>query len=399
MVDGLNVVFAGILTVIAAAKLWDGRRRRNEPAAQALTKGLAWFAVTAIVFIPAIQQLLGDVTSVPTIGEPLARSALALATYYPLAMAAHVAAAEREPATWALAVRRWVLGLAVLVLWVAWLVAPITAPTDHFTTTYGHLPAVRVYLLTFLAYLGYVVAVIWRECLRYRRRASDPTLHLSLTLIAAGCLLGLGYVAIKSGYLLAFMTGYSPPAIIDHGIARGSACLGGIVLGVGVAWPAMVDGRQQLRRWIQERRHLIALDPLWRELCAAVPDVALLQPRRPLIERWDPRSIRFRLMRRVVEIRDVQIELRPYLDADVRDQATAALRHDGLPTQDLDATVEAVVLRNTLTAMHTGRRPVRVIGSAVRGEDNLAAEASWLAQVARAFKAAPRAVLVDIEPA
>jgi hypothetical protein len=41
------------------------------------------------------------------------------------------------------------------------------------------------------------------------------------------------------------------------------------------------------------------------------PEIALLPPRPPLIELLDPRDVDFRLRRRVIEIRDGLLDVRP----------------------------------------------------------------------------------------
>jgi hypothetical protein len=103
--------------------------------------------------------------------------------------------------------------------------------------------------------------------------------------------------------------------------------------------------------------------------------------------RW---NIRYRLHRRVIEIRDAQLVLRPYSAAEVADLATAMARESGLPSDQAAAVVEAAVIVSSLQW--------RVLGSAHHHDDapknhvaavpanDIRAEATRLILVSRAVR-------------
>lgn len=95
------------------------------------------------------------------------------------------------------------------------------------------------------------------------------------------------------------------------------------------------------------------LYPLWDALRQAVPEIELApEPG----TRWD---IRYRLHRRVIEIRDAQLALRPYSRAEVADQAAAAGKSAGLALGKLAAVVEATVIVDSLQSCLGGSPPGR----------------------------------------
>lgn len=125
--------------------------------------------------------------------------------------------------------------------------------------------------------------------------------------------------------------------------------------------------------WIAYRR----LRPLWVTLLQAVPEVELRE--------LDPgSSIRWRLLRRVVEIRDAELALRPYWRADVAARASAAARAATLSADLEAAVVEAAVLMDAAGACVQGRPPALAPVSEQlwpAGGDDLHSEVVRLVQV------------------
>ena len=84
------------------------------------------------------------------------------------------------------------------------------------------------------------------------------------------------------------------------------------------------------------------LYPLWDVLRQAVPEIEL--PTEPGM-RW---NIRYRLHRRVIEIRDAQLVLRPYAKTEVAGLAADAAKSSGLPTDKAAAVTEAAAIIDSL---------------------------------------------------
>ena len=127
------------------------------------------------------------------------------------------------------------------------------------------------------------------------------------------------------------------------------------------------------RLWIAYWR----LRPLWMALLRAVPEVELP-------ERGSVFGIRWRLLRRVVEIRDAELALRPYWRADVAARASAAARTAALSAGAEAAVVEAAIVMDAVDARVQGRQPSPAPapeGLWLAGGDDLHAEVGRLVQV------------------
>jgi len=129
------------------------------------------------------------------------------------------------------------------------------------------------------------------------------------------------------------------------------------------------------------------LRPLWAALRQAIPEVTL--PRPPGVRL----NIRYRVDRRVIEIRDAELALQAYSPPEVPGRAETAARCAGLDAGEAVAVAEAAVIATALAARRDGQPP-RLGGtpgkvtSTLPGND-LRAEAARLILVARAFRCSP----------
>ena len=129
------------------------------------------------------------------------------------------------------------------------------------------------------------------------------------------------------------------------------------------------------------------LRPLWAALRQVIPEVTL--PRPPGVRL----NIRYRVDRRVIEIRDAELALRAYSPPEVPGRAEAAARCAGLDADEAVAVAEAAVIATALAARRDGQPP-RLDGtpgkvtSTLPGND-LRAEAARLILVSRAFRRSP----------
>jgi hypothetical protein len=104
-------------------------------------------------------------------------------------------------------------------------------------------------------------------------------------------------------------------------------------------------------------------------------------------------DLNYRLYRRVIEIRDGLLALRPYRDSEGRMRVLQCGKAAGLTGDELRAAVAAAQLKAALIAKAEGGVPATSMGSADDREifelcrgNGLAAEAAWLAQIARAYR-------------
>jgi len=90
------------------------------------------------------------------------------------------------------------------------------------------------------------------------------------------------------------------------------------------------------------------LYPLWHLLRQAVPEIEL--PLGPGM-RW---NIRYRLHRRIIEIRDALLVLRPYSIRIIIKLATAMARESGLSAEQISAVAEAAMIVSALRSRRCG---------------------------------------------
>jgi hypothetical protein len=126
------------------------------------------------------------------------------------------------------------------------------------------------------------------------------------------------------------------------------------------------------------------LYPLWRLLRQAVPEIEL--PLEPGM-RW---NIRYRLHRRVIEIRDAQLVLRPYSAPVVAKLAAAMAQESDLSPDNAAAVVEAAVIVSSLqwhvrgSVRHHDSIPEEHVGAAP--SNDIRVEAARLILVCRAIR-------------
>jgi hypothetical protein len=137
------------------------------------------------------------------------------------------------------------------------------------------------------------------------------------------------------------------------------------------------------------------LRPLWAMLLDGAPEVRLPpQPGTRL-------AARYRLHRRVVEIRDAQLALRPFRDGRAAAEAADAALSAGLTRDELDVIIEAAMIVSALGARRNGAAPA---GSPNTGHglpgpgDDLESEARRLLRVSRAVRHSPIVRRAALDP-
>jgi hypothetical protein len=144
-------------------------------------------------------------------------------------------------------------------------------------------------------------------------------------------------------------------------------------------------------RWLKLCRYYVMLGPLWSALRTAMPQIAFPQAGRPLLAGRPP-GIEFALYRRVIEIHDGRLVLRPY-----HHPAVASWLGQAAPATPLDGTdaalVEAATIAAALENMRHGRRFASAGATPTRDADlvptDLDWEVQWLSRVAWAFRRSP----------
>lgn len=319
--------------------------------------GLA-IALTALT--PAGHTLINELAGTTTLPRLVGHTGMLLAAWAGQDLLLHVNGLRRTWHTW------WMAGMFCL-LCVLFALTPDLLPQS---------PWVFEYVLAYTIAQLPAYADIIRLCLRHTRIADTTALRVALRMIVTGIALASLYLVNKVVLGAASRMGFEYPfgrAVLPSKILPTTAYL--LVL-IGAVLPAVLA-------WLTRHHRYRTLGPLWRALYRADPAIALDPPTLPDLLVLGP--VRLRLYRRVIEIRDGLLALRPYRDphvaATARDEATRA----GLHGQRLDAAVEAAVIRAALHARAAGHPPRTPDETTIAGGDDLAAETTFLGLVARAY--------------
>uniref|UniRef100_UPI000A395D17 MAB_1171c family putative transporter n=1 Tax=Streptomyces milbemycinicus TaxID=476552 RepID=UPI000A395D17 len=171
------------------------------------------------------------------------------------------------------------------------------------------------------------------------RRSGPGPFRTGLRLVtASACVGGLWALWGVAGLENMARTGRQGAGTDPVAMVLAASCLVLACLGATAAW--WRGALSAPARWMRAYRRYRALEPLWSALHAAAPGIALRTRTRRLS--WlPPRSAEFALYRRVIEIRDGYLALRPY--AAPRDTAAGA----GMAAEgdDVGMGVEAEVVR------------------------------------------------------
>lgn len=191
--------------------------------------------------------------------------------------------------------------------------------------------------------LGRSAVLAWRCA----RRIPVLYIDVGMRAVSVAAVAELAVTVARASEITAAMSGMPATGQETAGVyaAQGIALIV-IIAGVTVtAWfPAVASGMFQARMWTEWWR----LRPLWADLVRAFPDIRLPpQPGTRL-------NARYRLHRRVIEIRDAELALRPHLDEQIAGAAADAARSAGLPRERWGAVIEAAGIASALHARQEG---------------------------------------------
>jgi uncharacterized protein DUF6545 len=349
------------------------RRRPDDPVLRAYWLAMLTLAGAVSVIMPPVQQAVDRSSRVSDLAL-LLRHILALGC----ACAAQGFLLSSSPADEARPrLRRQVWALVATLLAMAVLFLIGKADHESFDILSGRQTgrSVLLYWLLWLTYLGLALVNATRLLGRWARLSDDPLLRGGLRLISVGAAVGLGYVGYHLAVLASSQFGWPPRHLLGDQqlIIQALTIASQLLLVVGLTMPAWGPklGVPRVLRWVEHYRDLRRLYPLWRELCEALPDVALAPPTGVWRDRFRLRGVEFWLHRRIAEIRDAQLRLRPWRDPHTAGVAEKLGRQAGLDGEDLEAVVEAATLtaaaRVSMRAAAIGGQVGRLAGLA--GQD------------------------------
>lgn len=189
----------------------------------------------------------------------------------------------------------------------AWVISAGAAMCLLFALTpnlYPQSPWVMEYCVAYAVALLPEFAVIARLCLRDALKAPDVTLRLGLGLVVAGIGAAVCYSTSKTLVAVSARVPIDFPQGRGFMLSKALPTTAHLLVLVGVAVPAIAE---LVRRYRRYRR----LGPLWAALYQAEPTIALEPP--GLLRGSALFPTRLQLYRRVIEIRDGLLAIRPCL--------------------------------------------------------------------------------------
>ncbi|MFD5673034.1 MAB_1171c family putative transporter [Streptomyces sp. NPDC127040] len=395
----IRAIFGGMPIVLLAASLyWALRRRPGQRPAGTLSLSalLACFAVSFSAYQPAIRAIEDSIT--PDFSRLISNSATlsaAASVSSVLLYLNHDTSEARRRLRWrlrllALAVATMAIAFAITPRAVMWSAAELQGKLDEAPAS------LHVYSVAYVAYLGYAVYDCLTQTWTRSRTATRTSQRIGLRTTAVGCVFALVYTAHKTINAVAALLGWT--AIpdgrrctslftpVDCAFSVTAPAIGVLLITAGLTVPAALWPLTQFlrRRW--ERQSIADLKPLWQDFTAALPEI-VLETDATTNDEAD-----FLLHRRVVEINDGILTLRPYRSLAVQQAAASEIEGRNLAhTTHGDAVIEAAVLASAIQAMRAGAEPEaeqapQAPGTAARAGD-LRAETIWLRSVARAYAA------------
>ncbi|MFY1631756.1 MAB_1171c family putative transporter [Solwaraspora sp. WMMB335] len=240
-------------------------------------------------------------------------------------------------------------------------------------------PTVASYLLVYLGVFVYYCADVARLCWHFSHVTPRRWLRRGLRVAAVGAVTGLLYCAVKAGYLLAYWLGRRPGG--EQEIAAVLVTTSALAMLAGFTLPTWGPAVDRGRVWVQRQRSWRRLAPLWHAVAVAAPHLVLDERAHHRIVAF--RDIDYALHRRITEIRDGRLALRPYIDERVAAAAGRLAATAGLVGDSRTALVEA-------TMIAAGSRQARA-GAPARQPDftephdppgGYPGEVAWLSRVA-----------------
>ncbi|MEJ3742144.1 MAB_1171c family putative transporter [Actinomycetes bacterium KLBMP 9797] len=367
-----------------AVKLRD-LTRAPSPARWAVCAALTLLGITFTLSTPAVWAWLDRITGVPNLAALWAHlSVVAFSGTVQILVLWWVnppAAARRRARA-----RVVFLATAAVALVVLFLAAgPTESRPSGFVTSYVDRPVFAAYILVYLAAFGLGLVDVVRLCWPYAAVAGRSWLRRGLRTTAIGAVAGMAYCGVRIASVVGGQAGIDPRRW--EWAAPVAASLGGLLVILGLTMPAWGPRLSQWRGWLRRRRQYRQLQPLWIDLHRLMPQIALEPPAAAPLGTVDRR-----LYRRLIELYDGFLALRPYLDGAAGERARRLGAEAGVRGDELAALVEAARLRGAMRAYARGARrddDGKATPARPNDEADLAAEVARLVRVSRAYAFSP----------
>jgi hypothetical protein len=390
--------FCAVLAWLAFIYKLPRLRQQRDSSLLTLCAAFALLAATFTISTPAVWVHIDGLIGYPNISALFSQGCV-LIFAASLQVLLLLWLNPREEAWAKIRPRSLAFGVVLALMAALWFMAPATPenPTD-FVASHAGQPYFAAYLLLYVAAFTVMQIEVARLCLRYARSCGRPWLRRGLLTTTAGALLGLVYCLGRTADVAGALAGLNP--LTWEALPRLGAGGGEVLYLIGWTMPSWGPKVSAGRAWLASYRAHHHLYPLWAALYQLAPHIALDPPKPRILEILNFRDLDFRLHRRVIEIQDGRLALRPYLSAAAPATAPAQAEEDRLDTSSrIDAATEAMQLRIAMNAKASNMPPLESAAAqppAPAGQDDFHGEIKRLVAVAQAFnRCGPAAKVTD----
>lgn len=343
----LSIGAAVLVWIAFAYKVPGLRRHPGDRLLQAFCATLFLTGLAIPMFNAPVSELVTRLTGVPRMGQLIGDVLVVGSGVSVLSFLAYLSRTP-EHARRSIRVHAALALVTAVTMGILFFLSP-RLPETWLWPQYVPWPTVVGYRFVFLLYVEFVLLNVILLARRAAAIPNLPSVQMGLALVAIGGLAGQLYLIHQVATVLSSISGVqleSQPDTTNKALILLTVVL--FVLGTTMPnWGPRV-GVDKAVFWAREYRSLRRLHPLWGELCAVFPSVALVPPTRGLLEVFDLRDVHFRLYRRVVEIRDAILLLNPSVDPRAGACARQVGEDSGVAGRELEVLVTAVQLASVL---------------------------------------------------
>ncbi|WP_067469539.1 MAB_1171c family putative transporter [Actinomadura macra] len=417
----INVVFwtvAAAAFVAAGFKAYNLRSPDAPPGLGSTCLLLVTIGLALVLISDGAQQ--AENALYPNLGRLLSNLCTTVAAFAALAHQLSVTCPQVEARV---RIRRWLVALlaAVTAMTGLFVASPLPPVIGDFGPLYRGRPALVGYILIFVVFLGWSFTRLAVITAKYAGPAARPALRTGLRIVTLGCVLLVVYLVEKTVVVVSqwlqlgpLVPGQDqpctsplhPPGCV---FAVGLPLLAALAITIGMTLPAWGPAAAAPVRWLRYWRIYRRLDPLWRALAAAMPQIVL--PRNGP----DRFSYRYGVHRRVIEIRDGLLILGPYRHSKGTCRVETSAGGAELDARQAAALHEATSVRMALAAYLSGHPAETPIYNTTLAEaapptgrerrdtttsgtgSDLGSEVDWLMRVSLAFSASADLVEALVE--
>lgn len=373
-------LFAWLLVVVKAGHV---RRDRGNPSQRAMLTVFLFIALTVTVGSPPVWNLIdsysryGDLATLYAHTFAVAGMASALCLLvlwiYPL---------ERAKRQISLRLFMIALALAAMITLFVTVDANHSRYANQLSRWYSASSGYIAYLSVYQSVVALTMIDLAQLCGRYASRVKDRRVRNGLLATAAGALFVVAYSLVRLADIVCAQLGFALPHF--ESVATLCGALGAVLIMTGLTLPSWAARSAVAGRLLRRRRAYLQMQPLWRELVQAAPGIVLETPSDTRADSAS-RDFEFKLRRRVIEIHDGELALRPFRTERVAAAARAQSMRHNLTGAAQAAFIEATCLHAALAAKADSRTGDGGVPDYAFTGSDLDDELRWLALLSKTF--------------